>query len=65
MPEPILARANREMATIMTDPAIVAKLAKVGFTSHGGGTPQEARDYVQAQYLAWGKLVQEIGLQPE
>jgi tripartite-type tricarboxylate transporter receptor subunit TctC len=65
VPEAILARVNREMAGIMTDPAIVTKLRDVGFISHGGGTMQQAREYVLAQHAAWGKLVQEIGLQPE
>ncbi len=65
VPEPILARANREMAAVMTDPAVIRKLANVGFISHGGGTMAEARGYVQTQYEAWGKLVNEIGLEPE
>ncbi len=65
VPEPIAARVNREMAAIMTDPAIVKKLGDVGYVSHGGGTLKEVRDYVQAQHAAWGTLVKEIGLQPE
>ena len=65
VPDPIAARVNREMAAIMTDPAIVKKLGDVGYVSHGGGTLKEVRDYVQAQYAAWGTLVKEIGLQPE
>jgi tripartite-type tricarboxylate transporter receptor subunit TctC len=65
VPEPVAARVNREMAAIMTDPAIVKKLGDVGYVSHGGGTLKEVRDYVQAQHAAWGTLVKEIGLQPE
>jgi hypothetical protein len=53
------------MAAIMTDPAVVARLRNIGFTSHGGGTLQHAQDYVQGQYAAWGTLVKEIGLDPE
>jgi tripartite-type tricarboxylate transporter receptor subunit TctC len=65
VPEPIVTRVNREMAAIMTDPAVVKKLTDVGYISHGGGTLKEARDYVQAQHAAWGTLVKEIGLTPE
>jgi tripartite-type tricarboxylate transporter receptor subunit TctC len=65
VPEPIVARVNREMAAIMTDPAVVKRLGDAGYISHGGGTLKEVRDYVQAQHGAWGTLVREIGLQPE
>ena len=37
-PTPILTRVNREMAAIMTDPAVVKKLGDIGYISHGGGT---------------------------
>ena len=65
VPAPTLERVNREMAAIMTEPEMVQRLNKIGFRSRGGGTMQQTRDYVNAQYAAWGKLVKEIGLQPE
>jgi hypothetical protein len=40
-------------------------MREIGFITHGAGTLAEARDYVQLQYEAWGKLVHEIGLQLE
>jgi hypothetical protein len=40
-------------------------LREIGFVTHGAGSLQDARGYVLAQYEAWGKLVREIGLQPE
>ncbi len=58
-------RVNRELDTILKEPALVGKLRSIGFRSRGGGTIKETRDYVAAQYAAWGKLVKEIGLQPE
>ena len=65
MPAAILERVNREMDAILKDRAVVERMSKAGFISRGGGTIRETRDYVQAQHAAWGKLVKEIGLQPE
>jgi tripartite-type tricarboxylate transporter receptor subunit TctC len=64
-PAEILGRVNREMQAILKDPAVVKRLGDIGFVTHGAGTLAEARDYVRAQYEAWGKVVREIGLQPE
>jgi tripartite-type tricarboxylate transporter receptor subunit TctC len=64
-PQDILERVNREMNTILKDPVVVNRMREIGFITHGAGTLAEARDYVQRQYEAWGKLVHEIGLQPE
>jgi tripartite-type tricarboxylate transporter receptor subunit TctC len=65
VPTDILARVNREVDGILKDPAVVARLRNAGFLSRGGGSLEETRAYVQAQYEAWGKLVHEIGLKPE
>ena len=65
VPAAILERVNREMDVILKDPAVVERMSKAGFISRGGGTMQQVRDYVQAQHAAWGRLVKEIGLQPE
>ncbi len=64
-PEPIIARVNREMNAIMQEPPIQERLAKLNFSTPGAGTVQQTRDYVNAQHAAWGKLVKEIGLEPE
>jgi tripartite-type tricarboxylate transporter receptor subunit TctC len=64
-PADVVSRVNREMDTILKDPAIVQRLREIGFFTEGAGTPSEARDYVVSQYEAWGKVVREIGLQPE
>jgi tripartite-type tricarboxylate transporter receptor subunit TctC len=65
VPAAILARVNRELGVILKDPAVAERMSKAGFVSRGGGTIEETRGYVAAQHAAWGKLVQEIGLQPE
>ena len=61
----IIARVNRELDAILKDPAVAGRMRDIGFITHGAGTLDEARGYVQAQYEAWGKVVREIGLQPE
>jgi tripartite-type tricarboxylate transporter receptor subunit TctC len=65
VPAPILERVNRELDAILKSPDVVERLRNIGFLSRGGGTMQQTRDYVQAQHVAWGNLVKEIGLQPE
>jgi tripartite-type tricarboxylate transporter receptor subunit TctC len=65
VPAAIQQRVNRELDGILKDPAVVERMGKAGFVSRGGGTIQETRDYVRAQHAAWGRLVKEIGLQPE
>jgi tripartite-type tricarboxylate transporter receptor subunit TctC len=65
VPPAILARVNRELEVILNDPAVTERMSKAGFISRGGGTIEATRAYVAAQHAAWGKLVQEIGLQPE
>jgi len=65
VPAPILDRVNKELAAVLKDSEVVAKMRNVGFVSRGGGTMQQTRDYVMGQYAAWAKLVKEIGLEPE
>jgi tripartite-type tricarboxylate transporter receptor subunit TctC len=63
--EPILRRVNRELDSILKEPALLERLERMRFSTPGAGTLEETRDYVQAQHAAWGTLVKEIGLQPE
>ena len=65
VPVPILERVNKELSIILKDPEVTSKMTNVGFISRGGGTMQQTRDYVAGQHAAWGRLVKEIGLQPE
>jgi tripartite-type tricarboxylate transporter receptor subunit TctC len=65
VPPAIIERMHNEMNAILKDPAVSGKLTTMGFVPYGGGTLKETQDYVHAQHAAWGKLVHEIGLQPE
>jgi len=65
VPPAILDRMHKEINTILQDPSVSSKLKSMSFEPYGGGTLKETQDYVQGQHAAWGKLVKEIGLQPE
>lgn len=64
-PTEIVQRVNREMDKILKDVQVRERMQKVGFYSDGAGTPESTAAYVDAQYHAWGRVVKEIGLQPE
>jgi tripartite-type tricarboxylate transporter receptor subunit TctC len=63
-PADVLARMNREMNAVLTDPGVQGKLRQMQFAVHGGSL-QDARDYVNLQHATWGKVVKEIGITPE
>ena len=64
-PAGVVARLNREMQPIMSDPEIVKRLRDIGFFAGGAGTPESAAAFINSQYEAWGRVVHEIGIQPE
>ncbi len=64
-PAEVIARVNRETDKVLKTPEMVSRLADLGFYSDGAQTPEATRAFVQAQYELWGKVVREIGLQPE
>jgi tripartite-type tricarboxylate transporter receptor subunit TctC len=63
-PPDILRRMNREVNAMLKDAAVQKQLRDMGFSIQGG-TLDEARDYVNRQHAAWGKVVKEIGIQPD
>jgi tripartite-type tricarboxylate transporter receptor subunit TctC len=65
IPSDVVARLNREMQPIMSDPEIVKQLRDIGFFTGGAGTPESTAAFVKSQYEAWGRVVQEIGIRPE
>jgi tripartite-type tricarboxylate transporter receptor subunit TctC len=64
-PRDVVVKMNQELDKILKDPEVAQQLAVVGFFTEGAGTPDQARDFVKAQYDLWGKVTREIGLQPE
>jgi tripartite-type tricarboxylate transporter receptor subunit TctC len=64
-PDAVVARMNRELDAALTQPDIVQRLREIGFYTTGAGTTEETADFIRAQFAAWGKVVKEIGLQPQ
>ena len=64
-PAAVLTRMNKEVDAALRDPAVLAKVRKMGFDIPGAGTLKEAQQYVNQQHALWGKVVREIGVKPE
>ena len=64
-PADVVTRLNREMDKVLKTPEMAKRLAEVGFFTEGADTPEATRAFVQAQYDLWGKVVHDIGLEPE
>jgi tripartite-type tricarboxylate transporter receptor subunit TctC len=64
-PAEVIARMNREMDGALKDAEIAKRMRDVGMYTEGAATPEATAAYVHAQLEAWGKIIREIGLQPE
>ena len=64
-PAAIVQKANREMDKVLTDPEIAKRLFDLGLINEGAGTPEQLNEFLRAERERWGKLVKDIGLQPE
>ena len=61
----MLQRMNREMDNVLKEPDIVQRLREIGFYTTGAGTIQKTDEFIRAQFEAWGRVVTEIGVEPE
>jgi len=55
---------NREVDATLKDVEIAKRMRDVGMYAEGG-TPEQAAAYLRTQLEQWGKIIHEIGLQPE
>ena len=60
-PASVIARLNREIATILTQPDIRDKFAQAG-ADPIGGTPQQFSDHIRGERDKWSKLVRDRGI---
>jgi tripartite-type tricarboxylate transporter receptor subunit TctC len=64
-PAAILQKANRDMDKVLGDPEVAQRLFDLGLVNEGAGTPEQLSEFLRAERERWGKLVKDIGLQPE
>ena len=64
-PPDIVQRVNREMDRVLKDPDTVQRLRDLGFYTEGAETPEALGEYIRAELAKWGRIVKEIGIQPE
>jgi tripartite-type tricarboxylate transporter receptor subunit TctC len=64
-PAGVIEKLNGELDQILKDPSVVEKLAVLGSYTEGAGTLEGTRGYFRSQLETWGKVVRDIGLEPE
>ncbi len=64
-PAEIVQRVNREMDRILKDPETVQRMRGLGFFTEGAETPEAVGEAVRTDREKWGRIVKEIGMQPE
>jgi tripartite-type tricarboxylate transporter receptor subunit TctC len=64
-PADIVRRMNREIGLVLADPEIARRLREIGFYTDGAEPPEAAAEFIRTELESWGRLVREIGLQPE
>jgi tripartite-type tricarboxylate transporter receptor subunit TctC len=64
-PAEIVQRMNKEIGLILADPEIAKRLRDIGFYTDGAEPPERAGEFFRSQLESWGRVVHEIGLQPE
>jgi tripartite-type tricarboxylate transporter receptor subunit TctC len=64
-PAEFVQRVNREMDRVLKDPETVQRLRDLGFYTEGAETPEALGEYIRAELAKWGRIVKEIGIQPE
>jgi tripartite-type tricarboxylate transporter receptor subunit TctC len=65
IPGDILGRLNRAVGTVMKEPEFVKELASRGQMAAGEETPQQLNEDLREQRRIWGKLLPELGIQPQ
>jgi tripartite-type tricarboxylate transporter receptor subunit TctC len=64
-PAEIVQRVNREMDKILKDPETAQRLRGLGFFTEGAETPEAVGEAIRTDREKWGRIVKEIGIQPE
>src|SRR5712671_1012532 len=63
-PSAVVARLHGDIAKILADAALHARLADQGFDPVGS-SPEEFGAYIKSEILKWGKVIRDAGIRPE
>src|SRR5258707_4637273 len=63
-PSAVVARLHGDIAKILGDAALHARLADQGFDPVGS-SPEEFGAYIKSEILKWGKVIRDAGIRPE
>ncbi|MES2414363.1 MAG: tripartite tricarboxylate transporter substrate-binding protein [Pseudomonadota bacterium] len=63
-PQPVIEKANADINTVLKMPDVVAKLADLGVYATPGSV-KDAADFMASERAMWGKIVKDLGLQPQ
>ena len=63
-PREVVLRFNRDLNLMLADAEVAQRLRDLGLVLEPG-TPEALNEFLAAERARWGKLVREIGLQPE
>jgi len=64
-PAEAIQRTHAELDRILKDQEVQKRLLEFGFTTDGAETPEALAAFIRAEYALWGKVVREIGVEPE
>ncbi len=63
-PQPVIERLNKELAAVLTDPEIVARLEKLGIAATPG-TPEQFGEQMRRDLDKYGKVVKAAGIKAD
>ncbi len=64
-PREAIQRTNQELDRALHEAALVQRLRGFGVYTDGAGTPESTGEFFRAELERWGRIVREIGIQPE
>ena len=64
-PQEVIQRVNRETAGFLAAPEIDARIRGFGWFTSGAGTPQSTGEFWRSEREKWGRIIREVGIQPE
>ncbi len=65
-PDEIIRRVNQEMDRILRTPQFLEPVQKFSWSNlSGASTPQALAQFYRAEFDKWGRIMREVGIQPQ